>query len=123
MESMTESCEEIIRVFEEGASILMGLTKGDVESDLSSSTGNSAGTSNDYVANDDMIIGEDEDISGMKSPLDGIAEGVLEDILQNQVSRCLVFCHFRVCNFYCKRNNNCLPHQILDIFYRQSQLR
>lgn len=91
MESMVETCEQMIKVIEEGTSILMGLSQGtNKEGDKPSS---SFETNNDYT-NDDTTFGEEEDIAGMKSPLDGIAEDVLDNIMKNQVSLLqIIICH------------------------------
>lgn len=85
-ESLLEASEEIIRVVEEGTSVLMGQTM-TVENEPPSGRGEeTTTTANEYPKVDDMIIGEEEDIANMKSPLDGITEGVLGDIMKNQVN-------------------------------------
>ena len=65
---------------EEGSSILMG---------LGAELGNEATPPTERMDDpmDDFTMGEEEDISNMKSPLDGIADSVLGDIMKNQVSR------------------------------------
>ena len=80
-ESMIETCDQMIRVVEEATSILMGFaSQENDESEQQSPTGGS----DDLIH--DILFDEDEGIDDMKSPLDGITEGVLGDIMKNQVS-------------------------------------
>ena len=89
-ESMIDSCEQMIRVFEEGTSILLGLAQNKTEDD---STFPDESFTDDLPMHDDsLVIGEDEAVDNMKSPLDGITEDVLSDIMSNQVS---FMCHWR----------------------------
>jgi len=82
-EKVLEASEQIIRVVEEGTSVLMGEFK---------TTGNEASseggheTTNTPNLDDDIVISDEEDIANIKSPLDGITEGVLGDIMKNQAA-------------------------------------
>jgi hypothetical protein len=76
-DKVIETSEQMIKVVEEGATILMGIATQATDT-------NDIPESNDSM--DDLVLGEEEDIVGMKSPLDGITEGVLGDILNKQVS-------------------------------------
>jgi hypothetical protein len=83
-EKLVDVSDQIIRVMEEGTSIIMGLAQEDDGSNQTPPSG-AEGTFNDQM--DDIEISVDEeDLVGMKSPLDGITEGVLGDIMKNQVS-------------------------------------
>mmetsp|Transcript_9820 Transcript_9820/g.12435 ORF Transcript_9820/g.12435 Transcript_9820/m.12435 type:complete len:244 (+) Transcript_9820:157-888(+) len=84
-ENLIETSEQIIRVVEEGTSILMNLAsqEGKINSGASESIPKSSFDSNsDKFAELDL----DEDLDGMSSPLDGIAESVLGDIMKNQAA-------------------------------------
>lgn len=79
-ESMIGTAEQMLKVMEEGVSILSGTqmnvddgTKEDTSSPIFDHGG------------DDLVIGDEEDVGDMKSPLDGITEGVLGDLMKNQV--------------------------------------
>ena len=83
---VTDTAEQMIKVVEEGTSILMG-----IQEEGGGSGGGIKQAPADEIFNDpiddiEMTIDE-EDMMGasMNSPLDGIAEGVLDDIMKNQV--------------------------------------
>lgn len=82
---VTDTAEQMIKVVEEGTSILMG-----IQEEGGGSGGGIKQAPADEIFNDpiddiEMTIDE-EDMMGasMNSPLDGIAEGVLDDIMKNQ---------------------------------------
>lgn len=83
-ESVLEASEQIIRVVEEGTSVLMGELTTTGNKAPSGGGEETTTTANEYPMDDDMIISDEEDIANMKSPLDGITEGVLSDIMKNQ---------------------------------------
>lgn len=105
-ENIIETSEQMIRVMEEGSSILLGLG-GDEESETTPPTG----ANSDPI--DDFTMSEEEEIANMKSPLDGIAEGVLGDIMKNQVS-------IRSTAFFRSLVYDSLPYPLLTT-YRVSQ--
>ena len=74
--SLSDDMEKIVQVVEEGAKIIMGTSEqmGD------SSTGQ---TNDADVYNEDGFLEDDEE---MDSPLMGMADSVLSDIMTNQVS-------------------------------------
>lgn len=93
-ESMIGTAEQMLKVMEEGVSILSGTqmnvddgTKEDTSSPIFDHGG------------DDLVIGDEEDVGDMKSPLDGITEGVLGDLMKNQVCMNLMIASLDVLHF------------------------
>ena len=80
-ENVVETAEQMIKVVEEGVAILSGIQ--------TSENTNEATSDHDLSVDDDFTMGEEEDLANMRSPLDGITEGVLGDLMKNQV--CIVF--------------------------------
>ena len=91
-EHLIETSEQMIKVVEEGGSILLGLS-GEANEGATTSTGQSSRTVDDPID----IFDDEQDIMNMNSPLNGIAEGVLGDIMKNQVLTCN---DFYECVFY-----------------------
>lgn len=83
-EKLVDVSDQIIRVMEEGTSIIMGLAQEDDGSNQTPPSG-AEGTFNDQMDDIEITVDE-EDLVGMKSPLDGITEGVLGDIMKNQAT-------------------------------------
>ena len=86
---------------EEGTALLMGnMDVNDPSNDASASANAYANApSADMDMGDDIFVGEetmdgfdDEDMMNADSPLNGIAEGVLGDIMKNQVSKTRDYC-------------------------------
>ena len=106
--SLSEDMEKIAQVVEEGTKIIMGTSEhmGDA----------STGQSNVADVYDEEGFSEDD--QDMDSPLMGMADSVLSDIMANQVSSCIIYFGYHQCK--CKQNecvNNILSsthHRILD---------
>lgn len=75
-ENVIDTAEQMIKVVEEGVAILTGAQINGENLEETTYYGHGGA--------DDMTIDE-EDLSDMKSPLDGIAESVLGDLMKNQV--------------------------------------
>ena len=92
-ENVVETAEQMIKVVEEGVAILTG-------TQMSENTFEDTPTSDyDQSGDDDFTMGEEEDLANMRSPLDGITEGVLGDLMKNQV--CIIFDRYIIVHF-CK---------------------
>jgi hypothetical protein len=87
---VVETSEQAVKVVEEGAAILMGLDQGNDEASSSSNGDTLRDTqtgSYDTEGYEDFsdLEGLPEDFLNEESPLNGIAENVLSDIMKNQV--------------------------------------
>jgi hypothetical protein len=76
--SLSDDMEKIAQVLEEGTKIILGTSSHMGDSD---STGQAADV---YDVDEDGFFEDEED---MESPLMGMADNVLTDIMSNQVSR------------------------------------
>ena len=82
IDQMTETSEQMIKVVEDGAAILMGYDRGNDDKDVATfaheSGGNSDGTFDFSQLSEEQILNE-------PSPLNDIAEGLLSDLMSHQV--------------------------------------
>lgn len=80
---MTETSEQMIKVVEDGAAILMGYDQGS-EDESGATLAHESGDTVDGML--DFSHLSEEQILNEPSPLNDIAEGLLSDIMSHQVS-------------------------------------
>ena len=111
---LSEDMERVAQVVEEGAKFMMGETTHMGEQGSDATFDPTTGGSDGYDGQDEDAIFDDMDGG---SPLMGMADSVMSDIMSTQVGAMCCFCHLRNSTCFHHYSRNCPLLNLLSLPY------